>query len=809
MRSSRVTPFLLSTLLCGALVATGMGEGRLGMADDLESPVVSAPDQIESEPPTRLSADLSGEIDRFDDRAEDYHYDYCYGYEYASQQGSSKDDADVTDDRETEDDSYDSEEFVYDGPYQETDVEDHDCRDHGEWDSEYGYQGYDDYEYAAEDTQDVTPLTADDAGDEEYTYEDDEEYTYEDDEEYTYGYEYEYMSDKYVDDSDEATESDVEDAVEDVREGGFAYEYDEEYSYDYEDEYGAPEAAQSDVEDDIVEIQEDSPSYEYDDCNSRYCHEYIGDDVEPVETAELDAEAEETETSYDYSSWEDEYDSEYDNESRGYTTEYDEYREYTYQSGTEEVQADDSDTQFEETGSWESEDEYEDYTYESEDVQADESDYDFQLEASNSWESEDEESAEWESEDDEYEDYTYESESENVQADETDYDFQLEASNSWGSEDEESAEWESEYEDYTYESESENAQADETDYDFQLEASNSWESEDEESAEWESEYDYSNDVGDEMEAGIPAEDDLGMYGGYTDAYPEEEYAYPGSETREVVQEDPESSRDDDEFGYECYDADVAPAEELAQDDYWTEYGYEYSYPETKYGSASATEEESKKESRLEGEFGEPTYAVEECPEEDLPCGVELFAWHPNELLSYQDQEFLKTLERFYDDPSGVRRATLNDYLEEEGSEAIEFAGRFEDSSGIDVLGLADDLPQTAAFLASFRLLQRGELGIDEAVDVLRHSLTDLSPEWIEGVRGITADAFDDWDAGIEQSEDESADWFEVTSTVRPIVVAMASITKGSISGAKGAITAVSAQLADMELSTVLSQLSEN
>ena len=802
MRSSRVTPFLLSTLLCWALVAAGMGEGRLGMADDLESPVVSAPDQIEPEAPSRLSADLSDEIDQFDDCAEDYYY--CYGYEYAAQQESSQEDADATDDGDseenyayedeyiydgyawndedgepeeesatrdddqpahdeeaysyadeesysyddTEDYSYDSEEFVSDEPRAETDVPDDATYDYSEWDSEYGYPDYDDNEFAAEDTEDVAPQTADDTSGEEFSYDydefgskygddrqdeygyeyeeddvhdcasddnllaaddanaeeeseetadqsqaglgDDDRYDYEYDEEYSYDHEDGYMSEEYVHGSGEATESLIEDDVEDRQEEGFSYDYEDEYMGE-EYDYDTREAAQGDVEDDVKEIQEDGFSYEYDNYDSQYGYEYMEEDAEPAEAPVLDAEAEGTEPSYDYGNWEDEYESEYESESNDYTTEYDEYGEYMYQPETEDVQADEteSDSQFEQSGSWESE------------------------------------------------------------------------------------------------------------YD--------------ESAEWDSESEYSDFVNDEdeMEADTPAEDNLGVYGGYSEAYPEEEHAYPEPEARDVAQEEPESSCDADEFGYDCYDARMDPSEELAQDDYWTEYGYEYSYPETKYGSAGATEEESDIESRLEGEPGEPTYAMEECPEEDLPCGVELFAWHPEELLSHQDQEILKTLERLSEDPSGVRRATLNEYLEELGSDAVEFAGRFEDFSGIDVLGLADDLPGTAAFLASFRLLQRGELGIDETVDVLRHSLDNLSLKWIEGVREITADAFEDWDAGIDQSEDESADWLDVTFTARPIVVAMVSIANRSISGAKSAITTVSAQLSDMELSTVLSELGEN
>jgi len=41
-------------------------------------------------------------------------------------------------------------------------------------------------------------------------------------------------------------------------------------------------------------------------------------------------------------------------------------------------------------------------------------------------------------------------------------------------------------------------------------------------------------------------------------------------------------------------------------------------------------------------------------------------------------------------------------------------------------------------------VERGELGTEEAVDLLRRSVENLSIDWIEGVDEITADAFQDW-----------------------------------------------------------------
>ncbi len=791
MRSSRITLFVLPILLCGALVASGMSEGRLGMAGDLDSPAVAAPDQIETEAPSRQSADLSDEIDQFGDCADDYYY--CYGYEYVAQTESSQDAIDTVDSVDDTDDSYygdyETDDNLFgmdDGIAAEESQEAIDQPEDGfgdyeqytyEYDDEYSYD--DDYSYddsIDETAENVIADESEEVREDDFSYEYDEEYSYDDymSDEYDYsidetpesdiadeieevqedGFSYEhdeeysydnYMSDEYDYSTNDTAENDIEDEIEEIQEDGSSYEYDEEYSYNDhmsdEYDYSIDETAESDVADEIEEVQEDSFSYEYDSYDYQYGHRYT-DELETgyefqdeyMEEGVEEAEAEETATPDGYEDWEDEYDSGYETEAYDYTTEYDEYGEYAPQPETE----------------------------------ADETEADSGLEEHS-----------WESEYDEYEEYMYQPEVEEADAVEVENDTEFEEYGSWESEYDESAEWDSEY--------------DESEYD--------------ESAEWESEYDYSDYVDDAMETDTPAEDDLGVYSGYSDAYPDEEYAYPEYAAGDIAQDESQSDCEADEFGDDGCDDQVEPSEDLAQDDYWDEYGYEYSYPETKYGSDRVTREGSDFESRLEGEPGEPASAMEEYPKEDVPSGVELFAWHPYELLFYQDQEILKTLERLCEDPSGVRRATLNDYLEDLGSDAIEFAARFEDFSSVDVLGLADDLPGTAAFLASFRLLQRGELGMDEAVDVLRHSLDNLSLDWIEGVERITADAFDDWDAGMDQPEDESADWDEMTSTARPLVVAMLSIANRSIGGAKDAVTSFSSQLGEMELSTVLRELS--
>lgn len=174
--------------------------------------------------------------------------------------------------------------------------------------------------------------------------------------------------------------------------------------------------------------------------------------------------------------------------------------------------------------------------------------------------------------------------------------------------------------------------------------------------------------------------------------------------------------------------------------------YDYAEPYRYYGhdnwreSAERNEEAGDSDESLRIE--ESSSISEPQAQNETESGIELFAYRPAELLTSSDQDLLRTLSRLFEEPSGVRRAALNDYLETEGTDALDFAARFEDLTGIEFLGLADDLPGVAAFLASYRLLQQSELGVDEASDLLRRSLQRFAQPWIDGVNEITDIATD-------------------------------------------------------------------
>jgi hypothetical protein len=120
-------------------------------------------------------------------------------------------------------------------------------------------------------------------------------------------------------------------------------------------------------------------------------------------------------------------------------------------------------------------------------------------------------------------------------------------------------------------------------------------------------------------------------------------------------------------------------------------------------------------------------------------GVELFAWEPAELLLPPDQDLIKTLAHWGEGQWEARRDALRDYVQSLGSEAQQFGAICESATDMDLGLLGDDPVDAAAFLASFRLYEQGELGMAEAADLLRRSLNNLPQDWVEGVQHM-ADA---------------------------------------------------------------------
>ncbi len=169
-------------------------------------------------------------------------------------------------------------------------------------------------------------------------------------------------------------------------------------------------------------------------------------------------------------------------------------------------------------------------------------------------------------------------------------------------------------------------------------------------------------------------------------------------------------------------------------------------------------------------------------------GLELFGAMPASLLTNSDRDLLRTLERLSEEPSGVRRAVLNYYLESLDSSSFEFVYDFEIGSGIEVLSLSDDVTGAAAFLAAYRLMERGELGPNEAADLLHRSLDNRSAGWREEVRAITANAYE---TGIFA---EGAQEFGTASAENALTSAMLTAAVDSLSGAGEAVWNFTQQL---------------
>lgn len=188
------------------------------------------------------------------------------------------------------------------------------------------------------------------------------------------------------------------------------------------------------------------------------------------------------------------------------------------------------------------------------------------------------------------------------------------------------------------------------------------------------------------------------------------------------------------------------------------YGYDY---EAYYGSGAMSHEGGTSPKAADGydaEGEDRAIELDEQSSHGLESGLELFAWHPAELLTPEDQQQLGFLEAMADKSSQARRRALGRYIDQLGFNAQDLADRFERQSGIEVQTLADDLPGAAAFFGVYRLVEQGELGMGEGADLLRRTLANLRLEWIEGVMQLAAEHYhtNRWNVSVEQDSYRSA-----------------------------------------------------
>ncbi len=250
----------------------------------------------------------------------------------------------------------------------------------------------------------------------------------------------------------------------------------------------------------------------------------------------------------------------------------------------------------------------------------------------------------------------------------------------------------------------------------------------------------------------------------------DEYEYDGYEyqaDREDYEYDSYEDDYDSDLGMEDNSDMEAASEESAE---VTEQAFEQADTTEQYGN----------------EYDIPSEWIETEPELDQ----DLLQQQPSDLLRESDIELIRSLRQVSGEPAAIRRARLNNHIEALGFEAIDFAYRYEDSADADVLTLADDLPGLAAFLASFRLVEKGEMSMDDGVVALESALSELSLDWIESVSRMAMPSD------------------EVVSASHPVVRAMANVANRSIEGFGGFAARLSQQFADLPWAELSNRLGE-
>ncbi len=278
---------------------------------------------------------------------------------------------------------------------------------------------------------------------------------------------------------------------------------------------------------------------------------------------------------------------------------------------------------------------------------------------------------------------------------------------------------------------------------------------------------------------------------------------PDTETQDTEAMDYESM--------EYYESQEADSQNTTQSTEADGYGYTYTLPENTYNSSidPATdivdvEELIKLPSVDSSQYSDDQYAGSPYTTE-YPGGFKnnerlaLFTWNPAELLTWSDQETLQVLDMLPDQAAGMRRAVLSDYLESLGLAATSLANRFEKGSGLTVLALADDLAQTAAFLACFRLAERGELESDEALTLLQKSLLHRSDRWNRWIGQVTGDESDISTTDVATAADTLAGNTSAASpsAASPVLRAVVLTAAGSLERIGGAISGLSHQMKNL------------
>ncbi|MHB8897624.1 MAG: hypothetical protein ACYC6Y_02635 [Thermoguttaceae bacterium] len=187
---------------------------------------------------------------------------------------------------------------------------------------------------------------------------------------------------------------------------------------------------------------------------------------------------------------------------------------------------------------------------------------------------------------------------------------------------------------------------------------------------------------------------------------------------------------------------------------------------------------------------ERSYFEESSDEASAVAEAGLFARQPDDLLEASDIELIRSLRQIPARSSDLRRERLSGYIEGLGFRGIDLAYRYEDAVNAEAVALADDLAGVAALLACYRLVERGQVGTNEAVALLENAVSEPSREWVERVGQIS-----------EESD----------GTVRathPVVGLMAATADRSIEGLRMLVSAASSELARLPWAELAGRLRE-
>ena len=241
---------------------------------------------------------------------------------------------------------------------------------------------------------------------------------------------------------------------------------------------------------------------------------------------------------------------------------------------------------------------------------------------------------------------------------------------------------------------------------------------------------YPDDSGETQE--IPAEADMDWYG------------FEGEETfRELQSSAPADSKLDLSSGKESEDLGASSEQAETEDLFWSESSWQIAALREQYGRAmglypAANSEATPSGFAQQGKMSSEPLTEQFASEDEGLCrsGISLFAEHPADLLNSSDWEILQYLNSLQGDDLGAAAACLDEYLNTMGWHVYELTYRVEAARGISRIALARDLVAVSLLLATCRLVEKGELGIEEAGRVLEQSLQRVPEAWSAAIENL-------------------------------------------------------------------------